>query len=147
MWRTKNEHLRRGEMSTDEIGARRDRLTVAARPEAYIMLSRPLGGEICFACPSQLPDEQKARKASPGVLRLLRPPEQTARATSKALHYAAARGSQLFATLTTANWLVRFPPCARFHVLLTRNPEMTNAPSFSCRDLSASAFIKNVLWK
>lgn len=29
----------------------------AARPEAYIMLSRPLEGEICFACPSQLPDE------------------------------------------------------------------------------------------
>ncbi|KAK9305173.1 hypothetical protein QLX08_003825 [Tetragonisca angustula] len=34
---------------------------------AYIMLSRPLENEICFACPSQLPVEEKAPYISSGL--------------------------------------------------------------------------------
>ena len=59
-----------------------------ALPEAYIMLSRPLESEICFACHSQLP----------GVEQPL--------SVFEALHYASCRLPvyQLFATLTTTNW-------------------------------------------
>lgn len=39
---------------------------------AYIMLSRPLENEICFACPSQLPVEEKAPYVSSGLPRRAR---------------------------------------------------------------------------
>lgn len=61
----------------------------------------------------RVPQSVTGRAVGEGIL-LQHSPTTAASRTNGArlrgvLHYAAARGFQLFATLTTANWLAAFP--------------------------------------